>query len=236
MVMRKIKITLASDDGVATAACSELLDRHAAIEVVASLDDLTGSNTISNAGVFQKSAGAGTSIVEPDFTNSGTISADAATLAGKLIERETGEKLVLTDGVFSMDGDVAPVTQLAAACRRHDAWFMVDDAHGLGVLDQANALGRVVRGDGAGLSVAGVRDARGVDAAVEGAGGRLLEGLALLDLSPEGLDDADAAEDLAHGVRQVGAVEERVPLRLFLGREGLRQVSTARSRQEKEEH
>jgi DNA-binding NarL/FixJ family response regulator len=42
MVMRKIKITLASDDGVATAACSELLDRHAAIEVVASLDDLTG--------------------------------------------------------------------------------------------------------------------------------------------------------------------------------------------------
>ncbi|MGF1464033.1 MAG: 8-amino-7-oxononanoate synthase [Maricaulaceae bacterium] len=44
--------------------------------------------------------------------------------------------LVLTDGVFSMDGDRAPLDGLFAVCTDHDAWLMVDDAHGLGVLAQ----------------------------------------------------------------------------------------------------
>lgn len=42
--------------------------------------------------------------------------------------------LVLTDGVFSMDGDLAPVGGLTEICAAHDAWLLVDDAHGLGVL------------------------------------------------------------------------------------------------------
>ena len=42
--------------------------------------------------------------------------------------------LVATDGVFSMDGDIAPLRELAAVCQAHDAWLMVDDAHGFGVL------------------------------------------------------------------------------------------------------
>lgn len=45
-----------------------------------------------------------------------------------------GHKLVVTDGVFSMDGDIAPLRELAALCRAHDALLVVDDAHGLGVL------------------------------------------------------------------------------------------------------
>ena len=42
--------------------------------------------------------------------------------------------LVVTDGVFSMDGDLAPVNELSVLCKAHDAWFMTDDAHGIGVI------------------------------------------------------------------------------------------------------
>jgi 8-amino-7-oxononanoate synthase len=59
---------------------------------------------------------------------------DAAALEAKLASPEAGPALVLTDGVFSMDGDLAPVPALAAACARHGALLAVDDAHGLGVM------------------------------------------------------------------------------------------------------
>jgi len=61
---------------------------------------------------------------------------DVQDLEQKLAKRAEGEKLVMTDGIFSMDGDIAPLPELAQTCKQHDAWLMVDDAHGLGVLGE----------------------------------------------------------------------------------------------------
>ncbi len=58
---------------------------------------------------------------------------DAQSLASRL-QRATGNTLVVTDGVFSMDGDLADLPALAATARAANAWLMVDDAHGLGTL------------------------------------------------------------------------------------------------------
>lgn len=63
---------------------------------------------------------------------------DAAALERELAAREAGA-LVLTDGVFSMDGDLAPLPAVAAACARHGAFLAVDDAHGFGVLGERGA-------------------------------------------------------------------------------------------------
>jgi len=59
---------------------------------------------------------------------------DLAALEKLLAVSKGRRKLVVTDAVFSMDGDIAAVPELLRLCERHDAWLVLDDAHGFGVL------------------------------------------------------------------------------------------------------
>jgi 8-amino-7-oxononanoate synthase len=63
---------------------------------------------------------------------------DASSLASRL-GKALGNTLVVTDGVFSMDGDIADLPALAAAAQARGAWLMVDDAHGFGTLGATGA-------------------------------------------------------------------------------------------------
>jgi 8-amino-7-oxononanoate synthase len=61
---------------------------------------------------------------------------DVAALSAMLAASSAKRKLILTDAVFSMDGDIAPLPELFELAERHDAWLVIDDAHGFGVLGE----------------------------------------------------------------------------------------------------
>lgn len=111
-----------------------------------------GSGYLANAGVIPTFAGPG-SLVLVDELAHGCIWAGAklsgarvlafrhndAAHVSELLAKHRGaadRAIVATDGVFSMDGDIAPLRDLSDLCARHDAWLLSDDAHGVGVIGQ----------------------------------------------------------------------------------------------------
>ncbi|MEQ9544664.1 MAG: 8-amino-7-oxononanoate synthase [Marinobacter sp.] len=102
---------------------------------------------MANMGVISALAGRGDTIFSDRLNHASIIDgcilsrakvrryphSDMAALERMLAET-SGHKLVVTDGVFSMDGDIAPLRELARLCKTHDALLVVDDAHGVGVL------------------------------------------------------------------------------------------------------
>lgn len=115
-----------------------------------------GSGYLANIGVLGALAGAEDLIVIDDLAhaclNAGAQLSGARTVrfrhndvdhAGALLAANRGahrHALLVTETVFSMDGDLAPLADLAALCEREDAWLVTDDAHGFGVIDHP-ALG-----------------------------------------------------------------------------------------------
>lgn len=154
----------ADDEGVGSTAAHLICGHrteHAALEEA--LADWTGrerallfsTGYMANLGVMQALLRAGDVCVQDKLNHACLL--DGTTLAGAQLRRyphgnvdgaarqlagradTDAGALLATDGVFSMDGDVAPLRELAALCEGEEATLMVDDAHGLGVLGENGA-------------------------------------------------------------------------------------------------
>ncbi|QIB51007.1 8-amino-7-oxononanoate synthase [Pseudomonas sp. OIL-1] len=108
---------------------------------------LMSSGYMANLGAVTALVGQGDTVLEDRLNHASLL--DAGLLSGARFSRylhndissltsrlakATGNTLVVTDGVFSMDGDLADLPAVCAAARAKDAWVMVDDAHGFGCL------------------------------------------------------------------------------------------------------
>jgi len=112
---------------------------------------LFSTGYMANMGVISALAGRGDSVYQDRLNHASLIDAgivsratmkryrhnDLEQLERLLAKDDAKRKFVVVDGVFSMDGDIAPLPELSALCHRYGAQLMVDDAHGFGVLGAA---------------------------------------------------------------------------------------------------
>ncbi|WP_431688240.1 8-amino-7-oxononanoate synthase [Hahella sp. NBU794] len=109
---------------------------------------LFSTGYMANLGVASALLGRGDYVIEDKLNHASLLDAgilsgakllrcrhsDSEHLASRLDEARDSRALVITDGVFSMDGDIAPLDDIVQICHSKDAMLMVDDAHGFGVL------------------------------------------------------------------------------------------------------
>ncbi|MCA9269795.1 MAG: aminotransferase class I/II-fold pyridoxal phosphate-dependent enzyme [Planctomycetales bacterium] len=105
---------------------------EALLPTIAAPGDVILSDELNHASIIDSCRLTHRDVVREVYPHS-DIDALEAKLAA---HRERDCRWVITDGVFSMEGDVARLAELAAVCRRHDAMLIVDDSHGVGVLGE----------------------------------------------------------------------------------------------------
>lgn len=121
-----------------------------------------GSGYLANSGIIPTVVGQGDLILIDDLAHACIWSGaqlsgarivafrhnDVEDLAAKLAayRAEAGRALIATDGVFSMDGDIASLDEISALAQAHDAWLLVDDAHGLGVVGEGRGAAAMFPG------------------------------------------------------------------------------------------
>ncbi|MGZ8161722.1 MAG: 8-amino-7-oxononanoate synthase [Methylobacter sp.] len=138
--------------GSAHLICGHSFAHHALEEELAAFTGrdralLFSTGYMANMGVISSLVGRGDMVFEDRLNHASLL--DGGLLSGARfkryahadidnlstgLEKAAGNKLIVTDGVFSMDGDYAPLKKLSLAAKNHNAWLMVDDAHGLGVI------------------------------------------------------------------------------------------------------
>ena len=138
--------------GASHLICGHSIEHHGLEEELAEFCGrgkalLFSAGYMANLGVISALVGSGDLVVEDKLNHASLL--DGGLLSGarfqrylhsdmasleKHLQKDARRKLVVSDGVFSMDGDLANLPEIAAVCGRNDAWLMVDDAHGFGVL------------------------------------------------------------------------------------------------------
>lgn len=157
-VMARAAAESGSGSGAAHLVTGHGQEHHALEEELAAFTGreaalLFSTGYMANVGVISALCGHHDVVLQDRLNHASLL--DGARLAGAKLQRYAHlsavdaarclqaaggrDTLLATDGVFSMDGDVAPVAELAALARQHEAWLLVDDAHGLGVLGPRGA-------------------------------------------------------------------------------------------------
>lgn len=141
--------------GASHLVCGHSSEHHALEQELAAFTGreralLFSTGYMANVGTINALVGAGDGVFEDKLNHASLLDggltsgaqftrflhADVDQLSRKLARSPAQKKLVVVDGVFSMDGDIAPLDRIAKVCEEQRAWLMVDDAHGLGVLGE----------------------------------------------------------------------------------------------------